>query len=287
MHFAHVHNYVVTEKTGGLGRALLAALTFRINVLEARTWYLPGNWDILWSLSVEEMFYFLFPLVCLLFAGNRLFGWGNLLIAVLVTFIALGPPGRTVWTHGNEVWQDYSYLGGMEGIASGCLTALIVSRRRFSRHALWILGGGGAIIVVLSLVFSWQIYRGWIGRAGLHMTILGIGTCMFIAAAAQKQWKAPRIFTPLLNLGRYSYEIYLTHMFVVFGLLSLFLDAGKPMSLVAAYFVGTILISGFLGAAVARFYSEPMNRYLRNRSRDTQGQSASVMDALPGAITEG
>ena len=43
LHFAHVPNYVVTARTGGLGRALLAALTFRINVLEARTWYLPGK----------------------------------------------------------------------------------------------------------------------------------------------------------------------------------------------------------------------------------------------------
>src|SRR5215471_19717145 len=51
LHFAHFHDYVVSAKTGGLGRALLAALTFHVNVLEARRGYLPGNWDILWSLS--------------------------------------------------------------------------------------------------------------------------------------------------------------------------------------------------------------------------------------------
>jgi peptidoglycan/LPS O-acetylase OafA/YrhL len=66
-------------------------------------------------------------------------------------------------------------------------------------------------------------------------------------------------------LGQYSYEIYLTHVFVVFGLLSLFLKAGKPMILVPVYFVRTILISGFLGAAVANLYSEPMNRLLRSK----------------------
>jgi peptidoglycan/LPS O-acetylase OafA/YrhL len=99
----------------------------------------------------------------------------------------------------------------------------------------------------------------------LHMTVLGIGICMFIAATAQTQWKAPRMFMPLLKLGQYSYEIYLTHVFVMFGLLSLFLEAGKPMFLVPIYFLCTILISGFLGAAVAICYSEPMNRLLRSK----------------------
>lgn len=278
LHFADVPNYVVTARTGGLGRALLAALTFRINVLEARTWYLPGNWDILWSLSVEEMFYLFFPLVCFLFAGNRLFGRGKLFILTLITFVGLGPFGRTVWTHGNLIWRDYSYLGGMEGIALGCLTALIVSRIRFSRSVLWILGGGTAV-VALSLIFSWQTHRDWLGRAGLHMTILGIGTCLFIAATAQTQWKAPRMFVPLLKLGQYSYEIYLTHVFVVFGLLSLFLKAGKPMSLVPVYFVGTILISGLLGAAVANLYSEPMNRFLRNYSASRRRKMARLLDS--------
>jgi len=60
LHFANFEDFVVSAKTGGIGRALLAALTFHVNVLEARRGYLPGNWDILWSLSVEEMFYLFF-----------------------------------------------------------------------------------------------------------------------------------------------------------------------------------------------------------------------------------
>jgi peptidoglycan/LPS O-acetylase OafA/YrhL len=61
LHFAHIKYFVVSAKTGGLGRALFAALTFHVNVLEARHGYLPGSWDILWSLSVEEVFYLVFP----------------------------------------------------------------------------------------------------------------------------------------------------------------------------------------------------------------------------------
>src|SRR5579872_4965098 len=85
LHFAGLPDFVVTAKTGGLGRALLAALTLHINLLEAQRGYLPGSWDVLWSLSVEEMFYLFFPLVC------RMFGRGKLFFAILLTFVVLGP----------------------------------------------------------------------------------------------------------------------------------------------------------------------------------------------------
>jgi peptidoglycan/LPS O-acetylase OafA/YrhL len=257
LHCAGIHHFVVGPETGGLGRALLAALTFHVNVLEARRGYLPGNWDILWSLSVEEVFYLFFPLVC------RVLGRSKSFFAILFVLIALGPFGRTVFAQGNEIWQEYSYLGGMEGIALGCLTALVVSRVRLSRTAIRVLGGAGAAIVTCSLIFSWQAYRGWLGRTGLNMTVLGVGTCMFIAATAQARWQSPRWLAPLLRIGQYSYEVYLTHMFVVFGFFGIFVAAGKPMRLVPVLFVATILVSGLLGAAVAGLYSEPMNRFLR------------------------
>jgi peptidoglycan/LPS O-acetylase OafA/YrhL len=273
LHFAHIHNYVVTARTGGLGRAFLAALTLRINVLEARTWYLPGNWDILWSLSVEEMFYLFFPLV------SRVLGRSKLFVGILLAFVALGPFGRTVFTHGNPIWRDYSYLGGMEGIALGCLTALLVSQRRFFRPALLVLGCGGAAIVIGSLVFSWQTSQDWLGRAGLNMTVLGIGTCMAIAAAAQTQWKAPRIARPLLKMGEYSYEIYLTHMFVVFALFDSFVAAGKPMCWVVPPFIAVLLLAAVFGAFVARLYSEPMNRLIRSRWLHHAAAPALSVDA--------
>ena len=88
LHLAGVHNFVVPAKAGGLGRALFAAFTFHLNLLEAWRGYLPGSWDVLWSLSVEEMFYLFFPLLA------RLLGRRKLFIALLCTFVVLGPFGR-------------------------------------------------------------------------------------------------------------------------------------------------------------------------------------------------
>ena len=88
---------------------------------------------------------------------------------------------------------------------------------------------------------------------------------MISAAAAQTEWASPRVLKPLRLLGQRSYEVYLTHMFVVFALFDFFVSRGKPLAAVPVLFIAVILTAGALGALVAGFYSEPMNRLLRRR----------------------
>jgi len=261
LHLAHINNFVVSQKTGGLRRALLAAVTFHINLLEARRDYLPGNWDILWSLSIEEMFYLFFPLVA------RLFGRGKLLIALLLGFAALGPFARTVFTHGSEIWKEYSYLGGMDAIALGCLTALASAQFPLSRGALRGIAAIGATLAIFILCFPAQPANLALERAGLDMTVLALGTCALVVAAAQTNWKSPRVLRPLLLLGQYSYEVYLTHMFVVFALFHLFLRSAGHVAAVPVLFLSVIAVSGLLGGFVARTFSEPVNQFIRIRWR--------------------
>lgn len=273
LHFAHIKGFVVSQKTGGLGRALLAAVTFHINLLEARRGYLPANWDIMWSLSIEEMFYLFFPPVC------RLFSRGRFILIPLLVFVVLGPFARSHAFNHNPVWREYSYLGGMDAIALGCLTALFVARRRLSRNILWLASGLGSALVVFSLGFSIRAYTWGLGRNGLNMTILAAGACMVMAVAAQTQWRAPRILKPLLKLGQRSYEVYLTHVFVVLGFFNLFVAANKPMKAVPVLFIAVILFAGVLGELVARGYSEPMNRRLRKRWGDDPKRLGSVIES--------
>lgn len=259
LHAAGVNHFVVGRRVGGLGSALLAALTFRVNVLEATRGYLPGSWDILWSLSVEEMFYLLFPWAC------RLLGRSRMLVALLLGLIVAGPFARTLLSHGNEVWHEYSYLGAMDAIALGCLTAMLLATTRVEQRTRWASVAMGFTLVLLILCFPAATTRLGLVRSGLDMTLLALGTCLLIAVAAQTKWTTPRLLRPVVWLGQRSYEVYLSHMFVVLGVFALYVALGKPLRAVAGLFLTVILVSGVLGWLIARFYSEPMNRLLRRR----------------------
>ncbi|MBN4914089.1 hypothetical protein IDG46_30145, partial [Staphylococcus sp. EG-SA-13] len=89
------------------------------------------------------------------------------------------------------------------------------------------------------------------------MTVIALGTCLASLAAARSGWVAPRVLVPLTRLGRNSYEVYLTHMFVVFALFNLL------RSPVALLFIAALVLAALLGEVVARVYSEPLNRRLR------------------------
>jgi peptidoglycan/LPS O-acetylase OafA/YrhL len=115
------------------------------------------------------------------------------------------------------------------------------------------------------------------------MSAIGVGASMLIAVASQTGWRSPRVLAPLLIAGRRSYEIYLTHMFVVVVLAELFVTTGKLMWAVPMFFVGVLLVGGLLGDAVARFYSEPMNRWLRNRWKDGARSLGSVVETAATA----
>jgi peptidoglycan/LPS O-acetylase OafA/YrhL len=79
--------------------------------------------------------------------------------------------------------------------------------------------------------------------------------------------------------GERSYEIYLSHMFLVLALYAVFSQRrGKPLVGVPVLFASVILTAALLGELLARFYSEPMNRLLRNRLGGGERRLGSVVD---------
>jgi peptidoglycan/LPS O-acetylase OafA/YrhL len=264
LHLVHAEGFRIPSACATLPQALVAALTFHVNWLEAVHGYLPPSWDVLWSLSIEEMFYLFFPLVCAL-----LLRWRRgmpLFISLLSCFVVMGPFARTVWTS-NPIWQSDSYLGGMSSIALGCLTALLLDRlqRTNSIHlnarALLKLQIAGILIMLPAVVRpAWNEER-LLGHSGIEDTVLALGTCLFILATVLRGRRGHAWSAPIRWFGRRSYEVYLTHEFVVVWMTALYvkIQRGSPFVWIGV----ELLLCVPLGACVARWYSEPMNRLLR------------------------
>jgi len=276
LHLVHAPGFRLNSAKVTLPRALFAALTFHLNWLEAVRGYLPANWDVLWSLSVEEMFYLFFPLICLLVF--RLRGGMLIFIGLMLAFVAMGPFARTIWTS-NPIWQEKTYLGGMDGIALGCLSALLLNRfvqrdpesPRRNRRSLLLCEIVG--VVLIAMIAFWPHWR-WmhfVGATGLDGTILPLGACLVMVGAVARGRSGSRWIGPIRWFGRRSYEVYLTHEFIVVWGTALYVKCQRgPLWF---WFAGMLLLTAPLGWVVAHYFSEPMNRKLRAPARAETGTS--------------
>ena len=70
-------------------------------------------------------------------------------------------------------------MGGMDAIARGCLTALVLEKRRLSHAAPRLLMTFATALLAFSLGFSLKAQAWRLSRSGLDMTIVALGTCMF------------------------------------------------------------------------------------------------------------
>jgi peptidoglycan/LPS O-acetylase OafA/YrhL len=262
LHLAGASDFVIHPERASLGRALLAALTFHVNWLEGHHGYLPGGWDILWSLSVEEAFYLVFPLAAVLLRSERLF------LLLLAALLIIGPVNRALLGDTDPYpWWGYAYFSCTDAIAFGCIAALVVHHRLLGPRALRLALVTGCLMSVLAIVLFKENEHGNIARFGFNLTALELGVALMVVAfgsgvgnttmAKGTRW--------LRLVGRCSYEIYLFHMLIVLGLIALV----RQLHITAAFslWYGAMLgCSVLLGYLIARCYSEPLNRRLRTTS---------------------
>jgi peptidoglycan/LPS O-acetylase OafA/YrhL len=276
-----VSYFIVSQQHSTLTRALFAALTFHVNWLEAHTGYLPANWDVLWSLSVEEVFYIFFPVLCTMLRKQ----W--LLLSLLCSLVIIGPFARILPK--NDLWQDYGYLACMDGIALGCLAAIFSAKIKLSARTNLILGACGAALCLFIDVLRGPASHLGLYKIGLDVTMLQVGTALLVIVLQQNfesksarqaasltdpstatqttfQQLAKTLFRSTAWLrwfGRNSYEVYLTHMLAVWPMVMLFWHFKQSINTAPWWFLATTIFAGILGGLVARFYSEPLNHKFR------------------------
>ena len=262
LHFLGVNGAEMRPGRASLGQSLFAALTFHMNWLEGTWGWSAAGWGVLWSLSIEEVFYIAFPLVCLLLRSEKILPW-----ALLVLIIA-GPINRVIYAD-DQPWGAYAYLSCMDGMAFGCLAALVCARVTLPVRALRMSLIAGAILAMSIVVFCDEDnYHVGLASHGLNFTLLEIGVALMLIPLGNGVGnRTLSIGTSWLRaLGRWSYEIYLFHMLPLIGLIAWFRQSERPGYAIVATYIAMLATSIALGFLIFRFFSEPLNRKLRSRS---------------------
>ncbi|MBP3960471.1 acyltransferase [Gemmata sp. G18] len=190
------------------GSDWVASLTYTVNFLPR----LDERWPIghLWSLSVEEHFYLLWPFALVLF-GRRAAGF------LLVVVVASSPAIRYVlWlTLRDRLDIDFATPARMDTLAVGCLLAYLLTGRAGPTVLAWAgrratgLFLVGVCGIILSLVAS--SLSGKVAITIARPLVAGFVALVTLAAVANAHSRVTRLleFRPLVWIGTLSYSLYL------------------------------------------------------------------------------
>ena len=263
LHLCGAENYIVNNEAGAtLGKAIFSALTFSVNWLEMKVGYLPGAWDVLWSLSVEEVFYLAFPLICVACKSNR-----RLFIFMLALFF-ISPLFRNFWFTASEL-EGRNNFACMGAMAAGCVGGIVINSGGIKKNWIQYMKVAGWILMVFVMLFRSTLYQIGISKIGLNFSMLSIGTVLLLVSwwhdASSGSNRNIKGLSFIAGMGRRSYEIYLSHMFIVLGGVSAF-ESVNNSSDTAVYilYVSVMILACIAGRLLARFYTDPLNKYIRN-----------------------
>ena len=243
----------------------------------------PLAYPVLWSLAVEEHFYFLFPTAVRHLKNKSL-------IALCGLVIAASPLSRLfsfLWIEHRYGFVSYKCAdytwNSLDGLACGALLAVLLREYRLSRRTLWACACAGFAIAVVGFLVGVPLgildrhtaFGAALQVVPFHLAFTSLLVIFLLVGTGP--WRAAVQIPFLIFLGYISYGLYLIHL-LAFNFVD-WIAGRQPQALVLTG-IGPLLLrllcAASLSIAVAflsRKYLE--ERFLRLKDRLTGAQAGA------------
>lgn len=216
----------ILREPGNLFGLLSASLYFYnyANLLHVGA-ILPSGSGVLWSLMIEEHFYFIFPLVYLLFVRSKTSARRQVMVLLGFCLVALLWRSYLVYYVGVPLttlprWTYNASDARFDAIIFGCLLAIrnnawFGDRSPLLRRFSGMFASLGIILILASLLLREPHYRETLRYSLQSISLYPI---FYYCISSSHQWQVRWLeWKPLRWLGWVSYSMYLVH-FIPLGI---------------------------------------------------------------------